>query len=111
VHAVFDLEARFAEQGARLALALKALDAADACITERRGEVGRLRSVLFKVWGYIAGERTLDRPKEATLEIVDRVLTPAEVRLTGSMGTRAIGVIPTTSGRTPIWSRWFRPGA
>lgn len=34
----------------------------------------RMRTALLKARAYIAGERTVDRPKDATLEIIDRAL-------------------------------------
>ena len=41
---------------------------------ELHAENERLRAALCKARDYIAAEQTLDRPKAATLEIIDRAL-------------------------------------
>lgn len=43
---------------------------------EKDADNERLHSLLFRLRNYIAGERTLDRPKDAMLELIDAALKP-----------------------------------
>lgn len=41
---------------------------------DRLAEIKQLQSLLFRIRNYIAGEHTLDRPKDAMLELIDAAL-------------------------------------